>query len=125
MAIKFNVNISPSTIIFLILNIFIFIALVFVAYQITELKNSISHQKQILHGLHQQIEHHDQLQDGFLPKKGSKFLKPSKFPGTELKHKDSKMKPLNNNPENLNSKDRSNRKHNNIEFHKEKTTNID
>jgi len=86
MAVKFNIEISLSTIIFLILNILILVALIFLALQITHLQNSIDRQNKIIQDVHKQIAIDNHFEDDFLPKKKSVFRKDSKFKNQHKHH---------------------------------------
>ena len=88
MAVKFNIEISLSTIIFLLLNLLILGTLIFLALQITHLQNSIAHQNKIIEGVH--------FENDFLPKKKSEFHKDSKYtnPHKHNHMKSHKDKPL-------------------------------
>ena len=84
MAVKFNVEVSASTIILLILNFLILAALIFGALQITHLKNAIDHQNKTVQDAHAQIEidkhfKNEFFKDDVLPKKRPGFHRFSKF----------------------------------------------
>ena len=99
MAVKFNIEISLSTIIFLILNLLILGTLIFLAFQITHLQNSIALQNKIIENVHEQIGIDDHFENDFLPKKKSKFHKNSKYksPHKHNHMKSHKDKPLHDN----------------------------
>ena len=125
MAVELNMKISASTIIFLILNILILSALIFLVLQITNLKDSIDHQNKILHDFHKQIEINDHFEEGVfenhsLPKKRLEFHKDPKFHGSELKHSDSKMKSFGSVLKDPKFKNHHNPKRDYMEFHKDK-----
>ena len=96
MAVKFNIEISLSTIIFLILNLLILGTLIFLVLQITHLQNSIALQNKIIENVHEQIGIDDHFENDFLPKKKLKFHKNSKYksPPKHNNMKSHKDKPL-------------------------------
>ena len=126
MAVELNMKISASTIIFLLLNILILGALIFLVLQITNLKDSIDHQNKILHDFHKQIEINNHFEEGvfenhFLPKKRLGFHKEPKFHGSKLKRSDSKMQSFGSVLKDPKFKNRHNPKSDYMELHKDKS----